>query len=245
MIKSSDILIAIPTYNESENIRNLYNQINELSFSKDFLFVDDNSPDGTGKIIQEIQIENENVFAYFRPSKMGIGSAHQDIIKFAYEKEYKILITMDCDFTHSPKSIIDFIDASSNFDIVVGSRYLKKDSLKDWNLLRKFLTNLGHFLTKYILNLKEDATGAFRLYKLENIPSSLFSLVQSKGYSFFFESLFIISYNNFKINEIGIDLPTRTYGTSKMEINDVIKSLKYLYILLVRKFIYKNTLKIK
>lgn len=245
MIKSSDILIAIPTYNESENIRNLYNQINELSFSKDFLFVDDNSPDGTGKIIQEIQIENENVFANFRPSKMGIGSAHQDIIKFAYEKKYKILITMDCDFTHSPKSIIDFINESPNFDVVIGSRYLKKDSLKDWNLFRKFLTNFGHILTKHVLNLKEDATGAFRLYKLEKIPYSLFSLVQSKGYSFFFESLFIISYNNFKIKEIGIDLPSRTYGTSKMEIKDVIKSLKFLFIILNRKYFNNESLELK
>lgn len=244
MIKTSDTLIAIPTYNELENIRNLYNQINELPFSKDFLFVDDNSPDGTGQIIQSIQSENKNVFAKFRPSKMGIGSAHQDIISFAYEKKYKVLITMDCDFTHSPKSIIDFINGSENHDVVVGSRYLKKDSLKDWNLLRKFLTNLGHILTKYVLNLKEDATGAFRLYKLENIPFQLFGLVQSKSYSFFFESLFIISYNNFKIKEIGIDLPSRTYGTSKMEIKDVIKSLKYLYLLLVRKYLNKSTLKL-
>ncbi|MDX2188973.1 MAG: glycosyltransferase [Bacteroidota bacterium] len=241
----SEILVAIPTYNEAENVKKLFEQIFKLNFKKDILFLDDNSPDGTGEIIKMIQSENKNVFAIHRIGKLGIGSAHQEIINFAYQKGYKILVTMDCDFTHSPSSIIDFINNSDNYDVVVGSRYMKKDSLKDWNLIRKFLTNFGHILTKYVLNLKEDATGAFRLYKLNNIPKQLFSLVESKSYSFFFESLFIISFNKFKIKEIPIDLPSRTYGNSKMEIKDVIKSLKYLYLLLMRKYFNRQSLIIK
>ncbi len=238
-------LIFIPTYNESENVENIFAQIKALALDADLLFLDDNSPDGTGRIIDRIVTENTGVYAIHRSGKLGIGSAHMDGINWAYDHQYETLITMDCDFTHSPSYIIDFIEGSTNHSVVVGSRYMKEGSLKDWNLFRKTLTHLGHVLSKYILNLSYDATGAFRLYKLNEIPKELFHLVESRGYSFFFESLFIINYNKFRINEIPIDLPARTYGNSKMEIRDALKSLRYLLSTLRRKLFDKKSLLLK
>jgi dolichol-phosphate mannosyltransferase len=238
------ILVMIPTYNEIDNVHLLFHELIDLPFHKDILFIDDNSPDGTGKELDKLKIINKNMFVMHRTQKKGIGSAHYEGIKWAYENNYDLLVTMDCDFTHSPKAIIDFIENLKDNDVVVGSRYMKSDSLKGWNLFRKFLTNLGHFLTRYILGLHEDATGAFRLYNIKKLPFEVFDLVTSKGYSFFFESLFIISYNKFRIKEIPIDLPARTYGNSKMEVSDALKSLKYLMLLLKRKYLNSNTLKL-
>jgi ubiquinone/menaquinone biosynthesis C-methylase UbiE len=140
---------------------------------------------------------------------------------------------MDCDFTHTPDRIIDFLKFGAENDVVVGSRYLRKGSLKTWNLLRKALTRVGHLLTTHLLGMPYDATGAFRLYRLDRIPAGEFSLIQSKSYSFFFESLYVLWQNGARIHEVPIDLPARTYGSSKMAWKDALRStmlLVYLYL---------------
>jgi dolichol-phosphate mannosyltransferase len=240
----NNTLIFIPTYNEVENVEKIFNQIKLLNLGADLLFLDDNSPDGTGIVIDTIAQNNPNVFTIHRSGKLGIGSAHQEGIRWAYEHMYEILITMDCDFTHSPSSISDFIKLSDKANIVVGSRYMQKDSLATWNLFRKFLTYLGHFLTVNLLNMPYDASGAFRLYNLKKIDNNLFQLIRSKGYSFFFESLFILYYNKISIIETPIELPARTYGTSKMTYTDAWNSLKFLLKLYYRKLFYNKTLQL-
>jgi len=238
-------LIFIPTYNEAENIEKIFLEIKPLSAGADILFLDDNSPDGTGAIIDRLAGANTNVFAIHRRGKLGIGSAHKDGIEWAYAHGYGRLVTMDCDFTHSPKYIADFIRHSEGFDIVVGSRYLKKDSLKTWNLFRKSLTRLAHFLTTGLLGMPYDASGAFRLYNLHKITQGVFRLVRPDDYAFFFESLFLLHLNGCTIREFPISLPSRTYGSSKMTFTDMFAGLGYLLLLSgqklfrSRKFIHK------
>lgn len=238
----SKTLIFIPTYNELENVERIFREIKSLDLGTDILFLDDNSPDGTGMLIDGLVEKNNNTFVIHRTGKLGIGSAHQAGIKWAYDKNYEMLITMDCDFTHSPSYIINFIRQIDKADIVVGSRYMKKHSLATWNIFRKFLTNLGHFLTVNLLNMPYDASGAFRMYCLKRIDKNIFSLIQSNGYSFFFESLFILNYNKIKIAEIPIELPSRTYGTSKMTWKDAWKSFVFLSKLYYRKLFDKKYL---
>jgi dolichol-phosphate mannosyltransferase len=149
---------------------------------------------------------------------------------------------MDCDLTHSPEYIIDFYNAGKLSPVVVGSRYLDKDSLKTWNLFRKILTKLGHFLTKNVLGMPYDASGAFRLYNLAQIPHGVFALIKSKSYSFFFESLLILHLNQFGIKEVAIKLPKRTYGSSKMNFKDAWTSLKFLFKMLRLKTFHKKSL---
>ncbi len=223
------ILIAIPTYNEKENVEPLYSQLKQLGLSNDFLFVDDNSPDGTSEILDRIAQRDPKVHAVRRAGKLGIGSAHMDIIRWAYDRGYDILITMDCDFTHQPEDVPVFLEKSLACDVVIGSRYTNPKSLEGWNPLRKFLTHLAHFLTKTLLQMPYDATGAFRVYRLKKIPQPIFGLVQSKGYSFFFESLYILYLNGYQISEIPIRLPARTYGHSKMSWGDAWASLRLLF----------------
>ena len=183
-------LVLIPTYNEIDNVITLVRQIFAQNLSNlDILFIDDNSPDGTGKLIEKMANNDEHIYLIERKKKMGIGNAHLEGIKWAYKNDYKYLITMDADFTHSPSDIPRLIGKLSKADVVITTRYRREDSLSDWNYYRKLLTKLGHLLTKVFLGMEYDATGAFRLYNLSNLPPKIFELIKSDGYSFFFESL--------------------------------------------------------
>lgn len=192
------------------------------------LFIDDNSPDGTGRKLDEIAREDKRTAVIHRAGKMGIGSAHSDAINWAYDRGYKRLVSMDCDLAHSPAYLNQFLDADPGFAVVTGSRFKQIDSLKEWNPYRKFLTNLGHYLTRVCLGMPYDATGAFRRYDLSQIPRTFLFKIDSKGYSFFFESLHVLYANGYAIHEIPIELPARTYGASKMRFRDVIGGFKDL-----------------
>ena len=233
---TNEILIFIPTYNERDNVEKIITEILSLNIlNSDLLFIDDNSTDGTGEILDRISKEKSNLYVIHRSGKLGVGSAHKDGIAYAYKNNYNILITMDADFTHSPSYILNLIKKSNTYDIVVTSRYIEKKSLEDWNLFRKTLTLFGHFLTKYVLGLQYDASGAFRLYNINNINEKAFEKVISNGYSFFFESLFILNFNKYKIFEIPIILTARTYGSSKMKFSDAFTSLKFLFKIFTKK----------
>jgi dolichol-phosphate mannosyltransferase len=227
-MNNAKTLIFIPTYNEAHNVENMCREIMALGLDADLLFCDDNSPDGTGAIIERLAIEFPRLRAMHREGKLGIGSAHQDGIRYAYEQGYETLLTMDCDFTHQPADVRRVLEASRGQPVTVASRYMRRNSLPNWNLLRRSLTHLGHFLTVNLLHLPQDATGALRAYRLDQIPREIFDLVRSGGYSFFFESLFVLHRNGFAIHEVPIALPARTYGHSKMTIKETLRSASRL-----------------
>jgi SAM-dependent methyltransferase len=131
---------------------------------------------------------------------------------------------MDCDFTHTPAEVLRLIENSHGYDITVGSRYMRPNSLPGWNIVRKSLTGFGHFLTKNVLSVEVDATGALRAYDLRRIPREMFGLVKARGYAFFFESMFILVKNGFSVKEFPIELPARTYGSSKMTLREAWRS---------------------
>lgn len=224
-------LIFIPTYNERDNIGPMCEQVLALGLDADLLFMDDASPDGTGAELDRLAERHARVSVVHRSGKAGIGSAHLEGIALAYSQGYERLVTLDCDFTHSPSLIPVFLARADNADVVVGSRYLEEDSLPGWSLMRKSLTNVGHTLTKNLLGISQDATGAFRVYNLKTLPFGLFQLVQSKGYAFFFESMLIFQRNGFAIAEVPIKLPARTYGHSKMSLREVQRSVTTLFSL--------------
>ena len=124
-----ETLIFIPTYNEKENVKRMYDQICELKLEADILFLDDNSPDGTGAILDKLAAQDNHLNVIHRAVKDGVGSAHIEAIKWAYDKSYRKILTMDCDFTHSPKYIDEFIKYSDDYDVVIGSRFLIKNIL--------------------------------------------------------------------------------------------------------------------
>jgi len=223
---ASRTLIFIPTYNERENVESMAAQILAQGLDADLLFLDDRSPDGTGEVLDSLAARDPRVRVIHRAGKLGVGSAHLHGIRWAYDHGYETLITMDCDFTHSPQDLGRMLEAACEHDVTVGSRYLRAGSLPGWNLLRRFLTRFGHFLTRHLLKFDYDATGAFRIYRLSRIPRDVFGLVTSMGYAFFFESLFLLHRNGCSIGEVPIILPARTYGHSKMSFWEPYRSLK-------------------
>lgn len=200
-------------------------EIMALGLDADLLFMDDASPDGTGEVLDGLARKHARVSVIHRERKAGIGSAHLDGITYAYERGYQRLVTLDCDFTHSPALIPTFLAAGDTAAVVVGSRYMRANSLPGWSLMRKALTRVGHILTETMLGMSEDATGAFRVYNLEAIPRSLFARVRSRGYAFFFESLLILNRSSFSIAEVPITLPARSAGHSKMSLGEIRRSL--------------------
>jgi len=238
--KNWNLLIMIPCYNERDNVEKLCSKLTLLPERPDILFVDDNSPDGTGDILESISQKNSSVKVIHRTGKLGIGSAHKEGISWAYRNNYDVMVTMDCDFTHSPKDISLFLEKGKTYNIVVGSRYMQENSLEGWNFLRKILTLLGHKATGFFLGMPYDATGAFRFYNLRKINPKIFELVRSNGYSFFFESLYILSLNRYSITEIPIKLSPRTYGSSKMKMKDAFQSLRFLVTICKDNLIHKK-----
>jgi dolichol-phosphate mannosyltransferase len=223
-------LILIPTYDERDNVVPICEEIVALGLDADLLFLDDNSPDGTGRVIDELAAKHPRVKALHRSGKLGVGSAHLDGIAYAYDNCYTLLVTMDCDFTHSPSDIPRMLAArgSAGAALVAGSRFGQRNSLPGWSAMRKGLTYLGHALTRSMLGVTSDATGAFRVYDLQLIPRQLFDLVTEKGYAFFFQSMFIVQQNGLRIIEVPIVLPARTYGHSKMSSAEVLRSVEQL-----------------
>jgi dolichol-phosphate mannosyltransferase len=238
-VTTEKTLIFVPTYNERDNAGRLHEQIRALGFDADILFLDDNSPDGTGELLDQIATQDPRFSVIHRPGKQGVGSAHLSGIHWAYEHGYERLVTLDCDFTHNPADIPRLLKHARNnkCDIVVGSRYMLEDCLPGWNLLRRFLTHTGHFLTRRLLGVPQDASGAFRIYDLKRIPKWFWGGIAASGYSFFFESMFLLVQNNYVIHELPIVLPARTYGNSKMSLREAARSGFRIVSLFLQKLI--------
>ena len=231
-------LLIIPTLNERKNITTLFKKIRKIDQKIDILFVDDNSTDGTRQEILYLKKRNKSIYYIFRPRKLGIGSAHKDGLKFAYKKKYKIILTMDADGTHNPKYIRNLIKYSSKYDLISTNRFKNKDSLIEWPMHRRFLTKIRFYLINILLNINYDSSGAYRCYNAKNIKLNDVLGAKNDGYSFFWESLYLLNKKKYSIKEIPIYLPYRKVGSSKMTMRDIVGSLFYLFKYSIKNLIY-------
>ncbi len=217
-MKRNDILVCIPTYNERDNIRPLYRAIKDLSIPLDILFCDDNSPDGTGAIIDQIIDKDPTVFALHRQQKMGLGTAFLQSFEYAKKHQYKYLIGMDADFTHDPKYIPQLIKRSAQFDIVIGSRYASGGKMIGWSSIRQPFTLFWRNRIKKGLGMPYDCTGSFRLYTVDILKPETINRIQSKGFAFCMESLFWFIQAGAVVGEVPIVAHTRIHGKSKLSV---------------------------
>ena len=232
------ILIIIPTLNEVNNILPIIKKIFKYMHNetKHVLFVDDNSNDGTREKIYLAQKRFGKIYLIKRNEKLGIGSAHKVGLNWGFKRKYHKIITMDCDGTHDPVYISRLIKKlnKKNCHIVSTNRFLNKNSLSGWSIWRIIITNFRHKLIKFFLNIQYDSSGAFRGYLVKNINIKHIFLAKNNSYSFFWESIFILS-KKYKIKEIPIKLPGRFSGTSKMKIKDIILAFLYLIKIYLKK----------
>jgi dolichol-phosphate mannosyltransferase len=225
----SSTLVMIPTYNESDNVRVMYTRVRAALPDAEILFVDDNSPDGTGTILDQLAATDALVHVLHREGKLGIGSAHLAGIDWAYNHGTHVLVTMDADCTHSPEEVSLFIAAADNAAVVVGSRFIGQGGVNQWPFHRRLITKGGHFLTQLVLGMRYDATGAYRVYRLDRVPHRLFSLIRSRDYSFFYESLKIVDLARLPIQQVPVVLAPRFEGNSKMRPRDMVRGFTYLF----------------
>lgn len=233
-------IVIIPTLNENKNIDILISKILRIDQSLNLLFIDDNSTDGTKQKIIKFSKKNKNIDYVFRKKKLGVGSAHKVGLKLAYKNKYNIAITMDADGTHNPKYIPKLLRHIKNNPIVITNRFLSKNSIIDWPFSRRLLTKIRYHLINFTLNICYDTSGAFRCYNLKIVKKKDILAAIDNGYSFFWESTFLLHKKKYKIYEIPVDLPFRKLGSSKMKISDIINSLVFLCYYFFKRFFIKN-----
>lgn len=210
-------LIIIPTYNEKENIGEIIPVILEKDPSIEVLIVDDNSPDGTGKIADEMAKENSRIKVLHREKKAGLGTAYKTGFKYALENGYDHIFEMDADFSHDPKYIPLFLEAIKKADLVLGSRYISGVNVINWPMSRLLLSYYANVYTRWVTGLPvRDATGGFKCFRREVLEGIDLDRVQSEGYSFQIEMSFRAWKRGFKIKEVPIVFEDRRVGQSKM-----------------------------
>ena len=235
-------LVTIGTYNEKENLANLVAAILNLDEEIDVLVVDDNSPDGTGAIADELAAEHPEVHVMHREGKLGLGTAHIAGMRFSIEKDYAHVLTMDADFSHHPKYLPDLIHGMETHDLVMGSRYIEGGGVVGWGLKRKLMSWCANFLTRTVLRLKaRDCSGGFKCYKVETLKKLDLDDIFSVGYSFQEEMVYRCQKAGFSIGESPIVFEDRTAGTSKATFREVLGVLGMTFGLrLKRKHVLKD-----
>ena len=226
-------LIIIPTYNELENLRPLLQEIFSYAPDTGVLIVDDNSPDGTGKLADEIHNENPQVHVLHRAGKLGLGTAYIAGFKYAVAHDYDAAFEMDADFSHDPRYLPDFLKAIEHADLVIGSRYIPGGGTPNWSFLRRFISGGGNIFARFMLGIPvQDCTAGFRCYRRQVLESIDLDTIQSQGYAFQVEMAYRVMRQGFKIVETPIIFMDRRIGKSKMSRKIVIEA--FIYVLRAR-----------
>ena len=211
-------LVITPTYNERPNIRTLVERVLAQDPRIECLFVDDNSPDGTGDLVAEIAATNPRVHLMRRPKKLGLGTAYRDGFRWALERDYELIFEMDADFSHDPDHLPAFLKAAETADFVLGSRYLDgKVTVMNWPITRLILSYGANIYARWVTGMKLwDATGGFKCFHRRVLEAINLDEVRSNGYAFQIEMSFRAMRRGFKPVEIPIVFADRTEGESKM-----------------------------
>lgn len=211
-------LVTIPTYNEKDNVRPIVERVLATDPRLEILIVDDNSPDGTGNLVEELSRANPRVHLMRRPGKMGLGTAYRDGFAWALERDYEYMFEMDADFSHDPAHLPQFLSAIQNADLVLGSRYQHgKVTVVNWPIGRLMLSYFANVYARWVTGLPLwDATGGFKCYRRAVLEAVPLDRVRSNGYAFQIEMSFRTWKRKFRIVEIPIVFVDRTEGQSKM-----------------------------
>ena len=212
-------LIIVPTYNERENLPRMAQRLLSLPVPVDLLVVDDNSPDGTGKLADELAAKHPEIHVLHRAEKSGLGRAYIAGFQWALGKNYEFIFEMDCDFSHNPDDIPAFLDAAKNQDagLVLGSRYSGGIRVINWPLKRLMLSRSAGVYVRLITGMPfTDPTGGYKCFRRRALQSIRLDEVRSNGYSFQIEMTHRLWRQGFKIAEVPIIFTDRIEGHSKM-----------------------------
>ncbi len=211
-------LIIIPTYNERENIKHLIEEIFKLLPDLNILVVDDNSPDKTYELVEEISRSDNRVFLIKRSAKLGLGSAYVEGFKWAIKNNYDVVVEMDADFSHQPTDLVRILEKiRDGYDLVIGSRYISGVNVVNWPMKRLLLSYFANLYARIVTGVPiKDLTSGFKAIRTIALKSVDLNNIKSNGYAFQIEIHFKIYNKGFKVVEIPIVFYERRSGNSKM-----------------------------
>lgn len=213
------ITIVIPTYNEAENLPKLVSALFSLPLDLHLLVVDDNSPDGTGALAEELSQKHPGRLDVLRrPGKMGLRSAYLNGFQKILDGDAEAIVQMDADFSHDPAALMEMAKRLETNDVVLGSRYVSGGSVDEkWPVWRKWLSAFGNFYARSILRLPlNDVTTGYRMWRSETLKQMPFERIQATGYIFLVEMIYLAHCLEFKVGEAPIYFADRRFGKSKM-----------------------------
>lgn len=225
MMNNKSILIIIPTYNEKNNITFLLGKIYSLRMNLDVLVIDDNSPDKTAQVVIKSQDRYPNLHLITRKRKMGLGSAYKEGFSYALKNRYDIIIQMDADLSHLPQYIPYMVDLLKDYDLAIGSRYIKAGGVSGWPLRRILLSRFANIFFKKILQLPvNDLTSGFKCIRSQALKNMDFNAISARGYAFQIEMVHKILLRGFKAIEYPIIFIGRTKERSKISFGIIIEA---------------------
>lgn len=214
---SGGVLVIIPTYNESESLPGVIARVRESVPDADVLVADDNSPDGTGRLADELAASDPHIHVLHRPGKEGLGRAYLAGFAWGLERGYDVLVEMDADGSHRPEELPRLLAQIPHSDVVLGSRWVPGGSVVNWPLSRRVLSQGGSLYTRLALGIPtRDATGGYRAYRASALRELDLATVDSNGYCFQIDLLWRALQRGLVVREVPITFVEREAGTSKM-----------------------------
>ncbi|GGK37457.1 dolichol-phosphate mannosyltransferase [Pilimelia terevasa] len=211
------VLVVIPTYNEVDNVRQITGRVRAAAPDVDILIADDNSPDGTGAVADELAAADKQVHVLHRTDKQGLGAAYIAGFRWAREHDYDAVVEMDADGSHAPEELPKLLAAAADADVVVGSRWVRGGQVVDWPMHRLVLSRGANFYTRMMLGMPlHDATAGYRLYRMAVLDKIDLSAVESQGYCFQVDLSWRAFRAGFRFAEVPIRFVERERGVSKM-----------------------------
>ncbi|MEY4492918.1 MAG: hypothetical protein RL355_267 [Actinomycetota bacterium] len=217
------VLVIVPTYNELENIKLITAGIRSAAPEVDILIADDNSPDGTGRVADELASHDSQIKVLHRSAKNGLGAAYLDAFAWAKNNNYDVVVEMDADGSHRPQDLVAMLIALNNADVVLGSRWVRGGKVVNWPIHREILSRGGNIYTRLCLGIPiKDATGGFRAYRMNALNQMKIDDVQSQGYCFQVDMAWRAMQSGLRVAEVPITFVERQIGESKMS-GDIVK----------------------
>jgi len=223
------VLISTATYNERENLAPLIQEFLQVVPHADVLVIDDNSPDGTGKLADELAAADPRVHVIHRAGKLGLGTAILAAMRYAMDHDYDVMVNVDADFSHDPRYLPAMLAGMKRHDLMIGSRYVPGGGTVNWPLSRKLMSWGINTLVRLLMRIPaRDTSGGYRSYSVELLRRTNLENLVSRGYSFQEEVLYRCRKAGCKIGEIPIIFADRRAGATKVNLKEVVRSLSII-----------------
>ena len=231
------ILVSLATYNERDNLEPLIDGVHKVVPTADVLVTDDNSPDGTGRLADQLAQADPRIHVLHRAGKLGLGTAILAAMRYAMDHDYDFLVNMDADFSHHPRYLPAMLEGMKKHDVMIGSRYVPGGGAVDWPLARRLMSRSVNTVVRLLMRIPaHDTSGGYRCYRVSKLRQTDLNQLLSRGYSFQQEVLYRCRKAGCRIGETPILFENRRAGSSKVNPHEAARSMAVIFLVGVRAF---------